>query len=108
MKQEIKTLKKVALFFFTMFFFFANSQNAFIENKGQFPLKVEAKINLPSGALFIENGRLRYAFYSAKDVASIHSLEKKERRVNAHSYTVNFIKSKKNIISQFSNESNYF
>ncbi len=52
MKQEIKTLKKAALFFFTMFFFFANSQNSFIENKGQFPLKVEAKIKLPSGALF--------------------------------------------------------
>jgi len=108
MKQEIKTLKKAALFFFTMFFFFANSQNAFIENKGQFPLKVEAKIKLPSGALFIENELLRYAFYSAKDVASIHSLEKKERRVNAHSYTVHFIKSNKNIISQFSNESNYY
>ena len=42
------------------------AQNIFIENKGQFDDKVIAKVNLPGGALFIQEGKLYYAFYSQK------------------------------------------
>ena len=40
-----------------------NAQNPFIENKGQFPKQVKAKINLPSGSLFIEKGKLIYGCF---------------------------------------------
>ena len=62
--------------------FFVSSikaQNIFIENKGQFPNQVNAKVNLPSGSLFIEQGVLVYAFYSASQLASVHDLTTKKQ-----------------------------
>ena len=42
----------------------ADAQNTFIENKGQFPVKVIAKVALPSGSMFIEKGGAKFVFYS--------------------------------------------
>ena len=72
------------------------AQNTFIKNKGQFPKKVKAKANLPSGSLFIEEGKLIYAFYSGEQLASVHDLSTRNKRINAHAYTVEFINSNSN------------
>ena len=84
-----------------------NAQNPFIENKKQFPQQVKAKINLPSGALFIEEGKLVYAFYSGEQLASIHDLRASKKQIDAHSYVVEFIKSNADISTELSQESKY-
>ena len=35
----------------------------FIENKGQIPKSIQAKVDLPGGALFVENGLFTYHFF---------------------------------------------
>ena len=84
------------------------SQNPFIENKGQFPKQVKAKVNLHSGSLFIEENKLTYAFFDGKQLAEIHDLTRKENTVDAHSYTVEFLNANKNVSSELLNESKYF
>ena len=66
MNLKKSILKQRLSIFFAMFFFLANAQNPFIENKGQLPKSVISKTNLPSGVLFIEKGKLTYAFYNGK------------------------------------------
>ncbi len=77
-----------------------NAQNPFIENKKQFPKQVKAKINLPSGSLFIEEGKLVYAFYSGEQLASIHDLRTSKKQIDAHSYAVEFINSHSDISTE--------
>ena len=66
MNSKKSILKQQLSILFTMLFFLTNAQNPFIENKGQFPKSVISKTNLPSGVLFIEKGKLTYAFYNGK------------------------------------------
>ena len=76
-----------------MFFFLANAQNTFIENKGQFPKAVISKTHLPSGALYVEKAKLTYAFYNGKQLADIHNGLATNNRVDAHAYSVSFLNS---------------
>ena len=85
-----------------------DAQNSFIENKGQFPKQVEAKVALPSGALFIEKGRLIYSFYSEEQISSIHDLTALDKAVDAHAYSMEFVNSNTNILTQLIQESNYY
>ena len=85
-----------------------NSQNPFIENKGQFPKEVKSKVNLPSGSLFIEEGRLIYAFYSAKKLAEIHDLKASNKTIEAHAYLIDFINSSPHISTELLEESRYY
>ena len=78
---------------FAIFFFLVNSQNPFIENKGQLPERVISKINLPSGALFIEKGKLIYTFYNNKQLANIHDGLATNTSIEAHAYSVAFLNS---------------
>ena len=55
-----------ALFF--LIGFSLSAQNAFVENKGQYPERVKSKVALPSGTLFIEEAKLVYAFYSSEQL----------------------------------------
>ena len=93
-----------------LFVFVSNSsaQNIFIENKGQFPSQVNAKVNLPSGTLFVEHGALVYAFYSASQLASVHDLTTQNRQIDAHSYKIEFVNSNTNISTNFFEESIYY
>ncbi len=93
---------------FSMFFFFASSQNCFVENKGQLPNQVVAKLNLPSGSLFIENRLLKYAFYSGQHLKDVHDLIKKDKVIDAHAYTATFLNTFNSTISEFYEESKYF
>ena len=86
----------------------SSAQNPFIQNKGQFPKQVKAKVNLPSGALFIEGGKLTYSFYSGEQLAQIHDLEREEKSVDAHAYSVEFLGKSKPILVELNEESKYF
>ena len=85
-----------------------NGQNTFIENKGQFPEKVKAKVNLPSGSLFIEEGRLNYVFYSQKQLTSIHDLSAVTKKINAHSYIVEFVNHNTEVSTKLLEPSKYY
>ena len=67
------------------------AQNSFIENKGQFPKQVKAKITLPSGALFIEEGKLIYSFYSGEQLSKRHNLTRSKKEISTHTYFVSFL-----------------
>ena len=85
-----------------------DAQNPFIQNKGQLPQNVIANVKLPSGALFIEEGRLKFVFYSGAQLAALHDLKSNIREINAHAYEMNFINSNKNIKIELHEESKYF
>ena len=91
-----------------MFFFLANAQNPFIENKGQFPKEVISKTNLPSGALFIEQAKLIYAFYDGRQLEHIHDGIATNNRVDAHAYSVTFLNANSEITTTLKGESHFF
>jgi len=85
-----------------------NAQNSFIQNKGQLPKQVEAKVNLPSGALFIENGKLIFSFYSADQLVAAHNLSSTIKEIDAHAYSMEFVNSNIDISTELLEESRYF
>jgi len=93
MNPKKSILKQQLSILFAMFFFFTNAQNPFIENKGQLPKNVISKTNLPSGSLFIEKGKLTYAFYNGKQLANIHDGLATSIVIDAHAYSVSFLNS---------------
>ena len=105
-KKDIIRTHLIALLY--VFGLSSEAQNPFIENKGQFPEKVVAKVTIPSGSLFIEKGRLTYAFFSGEQLAQIHDLKKTEKSISAHSYSVEFLNSNNKITSELSEESIYY
>ena len=84
------------------------AQNIFIENKGQFDDKVIAKVNLPGGALFIQQGKLYYSFYSQKKLDSIHNLLTQSRNIQTHAYSVEFVNSNNEVKTSLIDSSNYY
>ena len=105
-KEKSISKKSISVFFFLLVLS-VNAQNPFIENKGQFPKQVEAKIKLPSGALFIEEGRLIYAFYSGEELAAIHNLRSTNNKIDAHAYVMDFVGSNTDVLTEFLGESKY-
>jgi len=112
MNPKKSILKQQLSILFTMFFFFVNAQNPFIENKGQLPKSVISKTNIPSGVLFIEKGKLTYAFYSGKQLEEKHDRQSHQEKINAHAYSVLFLnsnnKSSTRLIEQSTFYENYF
>ena len=84
-----------------------HAQNPFIENKGQFPKQVKAKANLPSGSLFIEQGKLIYAFYSGEQLAAVHDLSASSKNIDAHAYVMELVNSNSDISIRLPEESKY-
>ncbi len=85
-----------------------NAQNTFFQNKGQMPKQVKAKVNLPSGSLFIEDGKLVYAFYSGEQLASVHALKQSEKYISAHAYHAQFVNCNRDITTELIGESRYY
>ena len=108
MKKLSNILKQNIFLLLILTAYFSHSQNPFIENKGQFPKQVKAKVNLPSGSLFIEDAKLTYAFYSGEQLAQIHDLERKNKSIDAHAYTVEFIGKSKKINTELIGQSKFF
>ena len=101
-------LKHQLSILFTMFFFLTNAQNPFIENKGQFPKSVISKTNIPSGALFIEKGKLTYAFYSGKQLEEKHDRQLHKEKINAHAYSVLFLNSNSKSLTRLIEQSTFY
>ena len=103
-------IKNIFKLYISIFIFGLNleAQNPFIQNKGQFPQKVISKIKLPSGALFIEEGKLRYTFYSGEQLAQVHDLKANDKNINAHSYIMDFMNSNSDVTIDFLEESKYY
>jgi len=108
MESKKSILKQLVTLLFVMFFFLANAQNTFIENKGQFPKAVISKTNLPSGALYVEKAKLTYAFYNGKQVADIHDGLATDNRVDAHAYSVSFLNANTEPNIELEEESSFF
>ncbi len=107
----LKTRNIFKLYISILLYFFGlnlNAQNPFIENKGQFPKQVKAKVKLPSGSLFIEDSKLIYAFYSSEQLAASHDLSRSIKFIDAHAYTMDFINSNTNASTELLEESNYY
>ena len=82
-----------------LFLFLVNttySQNTFIENKGQLPENVLCKAHLPSGDLYIEEGKFTYVFYNQNQIKESHNSTITRDYIDAHSYKVYFINSNEN------------
>ena len=92
---------------FCFFFLKLKTQNTFIQNKGQLPVQVKAKVNLPSGGLFIEQGKLTYTFYSGEQLAAAHDLQALNKQIDAHSFVVDFVNSNTDITTELLVESSY-
>ena len=91
-----------------MFFFLANAQNTFIENKGQLLKAVISKTYLPSGALYVEKAKLTYAFYNGKQLADIHDGLAADYKIDAHAYSVSFLNANTNPTIELEEESSFF
>ena len=103
-----RVLRLNLIVFLNIFLFSSYSQNTFIQNKGQFPESVVAKVNIPSGNLFIESGRLTYSFYSGHQLKKNHDLQSYNNGIKAHAYRINFLKFNNSLTSQLKEESKYY
>ena len=94
MRRIIKNIDfPKTLFFLSLVLIFrcSYSQNPFIENKGQMPYNVNSKVNLPSGALFIEDNKFIYTFYDNLQLQHNHDDVSEKSKVDAHAYAVSFL-----------------
>ena len=108
MESKKSILKQLFTLLFVVFFFLANAQNTFIENKGQFPKSVISKTILPSGALYVEWAKFTYAFYNGKQLSDIHDGIAINHNVDAHAYSVLFLDANINPIIELEKESSFF
>ena len=72
-------------------FSFSQKQFQFQENKGQLPNSVFSKVKVPGGSVFIEKGKFLYSFYNSKQLQERHDLIRKERWIDAHSFSATFL-----------------
>ena len=105
-KLNIKLRLLSIVFFF--FGFNVKSQNSFIENKGQFPENIKAKVNLPSGSLYIQEGALTFAFYSSQELKDRHDLISNSDYISAHAYKMSFLNYNKNISTYLYDSSQFY
>ena len=101
-------LKSITIVFLSLITLIGNTQNTFIQNKGQLPNQVVSKVNIPSGSLYIENDGLFYSFYSSSDLRTAHDLPTDQHVINAHSYRVSFLNSNVNVQNELYQQSNYY
>ena len=99
----------VTIYFLTCISLFShnNSKFMFLENKGQLINSVISKCKLPGGELFVEKGKLIYAFYNQADIAERHNGIQKTH-IKAHSFSINFMNFNKNTMPFLSKKSQYF
>ena len=97
------------LFILSSYLTFSIESNfSFIENKGQLQEFIKAKVNLPGGALFIEQGALTYNFYNQKQLSDYHISRNNNRVIRGHAYSVLFNNSNNSIDSKLEGKGDFF
>ena len=117
---------KIKHFTFFIFLFLYLSTSAhdnelnFIKNLGQWNSKVNYKVNLQGGHLFIENQTLTYVFHDAHNLHHIHELEHEKgndfnplnHKIDAYAFKVDLLNSNDAVIIKPHNQRkeyyNYF
>ncbi len=75
------------------------SQNAFVENKGQWHPNALYRILLPNGAIFPEQNGITYCFFDENEVKSSEAHHHKKtsksiEKINFHAYRMTFLRAK--------------
>jgi len=65
--------------------------NFFVENKGQWQKNIFAKVDLPAGALFLENNKLTFHFVDHQKIKDAHDKLIPITSIKAHSYSWEFL-----------------
>ena len=101
-------MKNSTIVLFLFLAYSTYSQNTFIENKGQMPVNVLCKAHLPSGALYIEEGKFTYVFYNQNQIKESHNSNVTRDYIDAHSYKVYFVNSNENTRFILDSASTYY
>ena len=83
----------------------------FVENKGQYQQNVLAKVDLPAGALFLENNKLTFNFVDHQVIKDAHDKLTPITTLKAHSYSWEFLDanlSKLSFSKELEGKHNYF
>jgi gliding motility-associated-like protein len=102
-------VKKLFFFFFVFLghsSFATSEKYIFIENKGQWPVEVLFKADIPGGYIFVKKAGLEYLFYDSKALFDVHfakkdtpNAKKKALEINTHSVFLDFKNSSNNVRS---------
>ena len=71
----------------------------FIENKGQWNIPFESKIDIANGALFLEENALTFNFVDASSFTHQHEAKPHNDSLSAHAYRWEFLKANTPVIS---------
>ena len=108
MKSNKNTRLNIIFFFFSFFYLGLNSQNPFVENKGQWSKKIITKTTLPSGNLFVERAKFTYVFYDGIELSKRHDQKKPFNNIKHHAYSVSLLGSNKNPKIELLDSSRYY
>ena len=87
----------IVLFFYS---WSSIAQNLFfIENKGQWNIPFESKIDIANGALFLEENALTFNFVDASSFTHQHEAKAQNDSLSAHAYRWEFLKANTPVIS---------
>ena len=82
----------LCVFFLAITVSFAQSKSSFfVENKGQWQKNILAKVDLPAGALFLENNKLTFHFVNHQKIKDAHDKHIPINTIKAHSYQWRFL-----------------
>ena len=101
-------MKKSIIILFLILANTTHSQNTFIENKGQLPLNVICKAHLPSGELYVEEGKFTYVFYNQNQIKESHNSISSRDYIDAYSYKAHFLNSNENTPFVLDSASKYY
>ena len=108
MKSNKNTRLNIIFFFFSFFYLGLNSQNPFVENKGQWSKKIITKTTLPSGNLFVERAKFTYVFYDGIELSKRHDQKKPFNNIKHHAYSMTLLGANKNPKIELLDSSRYY
>jgi len=88
----VSYLKKVSIFILVLIHFQVVGQElSFIENKGQWPWKVQFALSTETGKSFFESNGITHHFIDASSIAKAHRGEASDKEIQGHVFKTAFI-----------------
>jgi len=78
----------IAFVLYSFLLFSMNAQIKFIENEGQFPTQVFAKLALNAGDIYFEDGIIKFSIYDKGQITDLHHNVKTSNTIKGHNYNV--------------------